>query len=130
MIVVDASAIVDALAPRAPDPVLSARVRAGSLHAPYLIDIEVTNALRRLVARNLLSVDRAADARDDFAALKVTRYPHLPLLDRVWELRDRLTPYDAAYVALAELIGAPLVTCDAHLARARGHEAVVEIYRP
>ena len=130
MIVVDASAIVDALAPRAPDPVLSERVRAASLHAPYLIDIEVTNALRRLVARHLLSADRAADARDDFAALKVTRYPHVPLLDRVWELRDRLTPYDAAYVALAELIGVPLVTCDTRLARARGHAAEIEVYGP
>ena len=130
MIVVDASAIVDVLAPRAPDPVLRERVLTGSLHAPYLIDIELTNALRRLVARRLLSADRAADARDDYAALRITRYPHRPLLDRVWELRDSLTPYEAAYVALAELIGAPLVTCDVRLARARGHAAQVEVFRP
>ena len=130
MIVVDASAVVDALVQEPPNVALRERVDGGGFQAPHLIDIEVTNALRRLVARGALSADRAADTRDDFAALNIRRYPHRPLLDRVWELRDRLTPYDAAYVALAELIGAPLVTCDARLGRARGHEAVVEIYRP
>ena len=130
MIVVDASAIVDTLAAGRPDPELRDVVSQGDLHAPHLVDIEVVHALRRLVAVGDLSVERAADARDDFAELLMVRYPHLPLLDRVWELRESLTAYDAAYVALAEILSAPLVTCDARLARAPGHDADVRVFGP
>ena len=82
---------------------------------------------RRLVRDRQLSEDRAADARADFAALTITRYEHTVVADRVWELRHSLTAYDATFVALAELLDAPLVTFDARLARAPGHTATVEL---
>lgn len=128
MIVVDASALVDALAAEQPYPELRERLSAGRLHAPHLVDVEVANALRRLAAVGELSVARAADARADFAELIIVRYPHLPLLERIWELRGSLTAYDAAYVALAEMLDAPLVTCDARIAAAPGHRARVETF--
>ncbi len=128
MIVVDASAIVDTLAAGEPDPELRDVLSQGDLHAPHLVDIEVIHALRRLVALGELSVERAADARNDVEGLLMVRYPHVPLLERVWELRNTLTAYDAAYVALAEILGAPLVTCDARLARAQGHEAEIRVF--
>ena len=128
MIVVDTSAIVDVLVSSEPDPELRSLVSQGDVHAPHLLDVEVVSALRRHVARGTLSADRAADARKDFEALTIVRYPHVPLLDRIWELRENLTAYDAAYVALSELLGAPLVTCDASLARAPGHEAEVKVF--
>jgi predicted nucleic acid-binding protein len=127
VIVVDASAVVDVVVHK--DPVLTGRLRdAGDLHAPHLVDVEVTHALRRLVASGALSSDRASDARVDAADLLIMRYPHLALLDRAWELRDNLTVYDAVYVALAELLRAPLVTCDARLAQAPGHDAEIELF--
>ena len=100
----------------------------GDLHAPQLVDIEVLNALRRHAAGGWLSAERAADAIDDFEAVTIVRYPHLPMLDRAWELRATITPYDDAYIALAEILGAPLVTCDGRLARAPGHEAQVRVF--
>jgi predicted nucleic acid-binding protein len=70
--------------------------------------------------------DRAADARNDFAQRGLVRYPHHPLAERMWALRHNLTAYDAAFVALAEELAVPLVTCDARLAAAPGHGALVE----
>jgi predicted nucleic acid-binding protein len=128
VIVADSSAVVDALAGQSSDPELRARLRLERLHAPYLLDIEVMQAFRGLVRRGVLSADRAADASRDYAILRVTRYPHLPLLERIWQLRDRLSAYDAAFVALAELLDATLVTCDARLAASTGHEARIELY--
>ena len=90
----------------------------------------MTQVLRRLVAQGLLSVDRAGDARTDYADLAILRYPHLPFLDRIWELRANLTASDAAFVALSEALGAPLVTTDARLAAAPGHRAHVETHPP
>ncbi len=128
MIVVDASAIVSALTDRSV-PSLVERLRTERyLHAPHLIDVEVTQALRRLARTGRLSVDRASDARVDYVNLRIRRYRHVPLLGRVWELRDAMTAYDAAYIALAEILRAPLVTCDAHLARASGHEAEIMVF--
>lgn len=83
--------------------------------------------LRRLVARGKLSRDRAEDARQDFADLAIVRYPHFPLLDRMWELRANITPHDAVFIALSEVLGVPLVTADARLAGAPGHRATVEV---
>lgn len=129
MIVLDASAAVDLLVTRASSPALAERVLdAGDLHAPHLIDVEIAQALRRLAAAGALSDDRATDARSDAALLPIVRYPHLALLERAWELRDRVSTYDGVYLALAELLGAPLVTCDRHLARVRGHDAAVEVF--
>jgi len=82
------------------------------------------------VGTEQLSEDRAADVRTDFAGLSIVRYPHHPLADRAWELRHNLTPYDAVFVALAEALEVPLVTCDRRLAMAPGHTASVEPFGP
>ena len=99
----------------------------GDLHAPHLLDIEFLHALRRLTLRGELSDDRAHDARVDFADLALVRYPHEQLADRVWELRRNVTAYDGVFVALAETLDVPLVTCDARLAAAPV-PARVELY--
>jgi predicted nucleic acid-binding protein len=131
VLVVDTSALVEALVGRAPDAALLERLSDdGELHAPHLIDVEVLHVLRRLTRADALSDDRAHDARVDFAELAVIRYPHEPLADRVWDLRQNLTPYDAVFVALAEALGAPLVTCDARLAAAPELRAGVELFAP
>ena len=129
MLVVDTSAVVGALTGRPPSDAVIERLAAdGDLAAPHLIDIEFLHALRRLVLGRQLSEDRAADARGDFADLAITRYEHTVVADRIWQLRHGLTAYDAAFVALAELLGVPLVTCDARLADAPGNRAVTELY--
>lgn len=131
MIVVDASAIVELLSKQPSDRELTERILGGqTLHAPHLLDVEVTHALGGLVRRNAMSSDRASDARIDAADLRIVRYPHAPLLGRAWELRNTLNTYDGVYVALAEALEAPLVTCDARLARARGHDAQIELFEP
>jgi predicted nucleic acid-binding protein len=129
MLVVDTSAVLGALAGADPAPGLVERLsRDGDLHAPHLIDVELLHALRRLSLSGDLSDDRAADVRTDFAELAVVRYPHEELGDRIWELRHNLTAYDAAFVSLAEALGAPLVTCDGRLATAPGHVARIELF--
>ena len=129
MLVVDTSAVLGALVGRPPDRRLVDRLSSGGdLCAPHLLDVELLHALRRLVIGGQLSEDRAADARDDFADLAVARHDHVALADRSWELRHDLTAYDATFVALAELLGVPLVTCDARLADAPGNRAVTELY--
>jgi predicted nucleic acid-binding protein len=129
VIVVDTSAVIAALVGRPPDKRLVDRLSVdGDLHAPHLLDVELLHALRRLVRGGVLSRDRAAEARDDFAQLAIVRYGHLALADRIWALRDNLTAYDATFVALAELLDLPLVTCDARLAHAPGHQAAIELY--
>jgi len=129
VLVVDTSAVLEALAARDPSPGLVERLAEdGDLHAPHLIDTEILHALRRITRGGQLSEERAADARSDFAELALVRYPHEPLNDRVWELRHNLTAYDATFVALAEALGVPLVTCDARLTAAPGHNAQVELF--
>jgi predicted nucleic acid-binding protein len=129
LIVVDASALVDFLVPAAADPGLDRRLLGeDSLHAPHLVGVEVANALRRLTARGLLTDDRARDALLDLDALPVVRYAHEPLLGRAWQLRNALSIPDAVYVALAEALESPLVTCDGRLARAPGIRAAVELF--
>ncbi len=131
MLVVDTSAVLSALVVRQAPPRLLERLGAdGDLHAPHLIDIEVLHALRRLNARRELSDERATDARADFGELALVRYPHVGLSDRIWELRHNLTAYDAAFVALAEALGVPLITCDKRLSTAAGHSAQIEFFAP
>lgn len=101
----------------------------GDLHAPHLIDVEATHALRRMVRRGELAASRAEGMREDLREVTLMRYPHVGLLDRMWELRENLTAYDAAFVALSEALEAPLVTADARLGAATGHRAVVETLR-
>ena len=128
MIVVDASAILEILlnttaAIRVADRLFAA---GETLHAPHVLDLEVAQVLRRYAAAGALTERRGHEALTDFADLPLDRYAHHLFLDRIWELRHNLTAYDAAYVALAEALAAPLVTRDAALARA-GHRARVEV---
>lgn len=128
-IVLDSSAALSALVGRPVDPTLSERLRAASeIHAPHLIDVEVLNGLRNLVRRGEISVDRASDARGDLEDLAIVRYPHLHLTDRMWALRENLTARDASFVALAESLNFPLITCDGRLARAPGIHAEIELF--
>jgi predicted nucleic acid-binding protein len=122
LIVLDASAVVElvlgtmqgkAVARRIGDP------RIG-LHAPHLVDVEVTQVLRRYAREGELDGSGAALALADLRALDLRRHAHEPLLDRVWELRQNVSAYDAVYVALAEVLDAVLLTCDARLARVPG----------
>lgn len=130
MLVVDTSAVIGALTGRPPSGELMERLATDSdLSAPHLLDVEFLHALRRLVRDRELSEDRAADARADFAALTITRYEHTLVADRVWELRHSLTAYDATFVALAELLDAPLASFDGRLARASAHHATVELFQ-
>ena len=128
MLVVDTSAVLTALAGGAPPALLRRLGEDGDLHAPHLLDTEILHALRRLTQTGDITADRAADIRTDMADLAVTRYPHEPVSDRVWALRENLTAYDATFVALAEALGVPLVTCDRRLAGAPGHAATIELY--
>lgn len=129
VLVIDTSAILEALAARDPTRGLVEHLAAdGDFHAPHLIDVEILHALRRMVMREEISEDRATDVRSDFADTAIVRYPHLPLGDRMWELRHNLSAYDAAFVALAEMLAVPLVTCDGRVAAASGHDAQIELF--
>lgn len=92
-----------------------------------MIDIEVLSGLRRLERLGQVTPERAAEALEDLADLAIERYPHRGLAQRIWHLRHNVTASDAAYIALAEVLDAPLVTADAALARAPGHTAVIEV---
>jgi len=129
VIVLDASAVVDWLAQTAAAQRIENRIfsRNQSLHAPELLDLEVAQVLRRLVREGALPASRAEGAIEDLLDLRITRYPHLVLLPRIWQLRHNLSAYDAAYVVLAEKLGATLLTRDAKLASAAGHSAIVEV---
>jgi predicted nucleic acid-binding protein len=98
-----------------------------TLHAPHLLDLEVVSAVRRKLQRGELRFERAFAAIGLLERLRVTRYPHSPLLRRAWELRDEVTVYDAAYVALAERLAVTLLTLDASLARAAQRFAGVDL---
>lgn len=106
------------IAPRAAD---------AALHAPELMDIEVLHVLRRAVSREQLTPRRAEQALRVLESLPLTRHSHAPLRRRCWQLRANLSAYDAAYVALAEGLGARLLTRDARIAKAPGLGAVVEV---
>ena len=95
------------------------------LHVPDSCGLEVAAALRRMVARSVVTAERAHEAIDDFVAMEPKSHPSRPFLERAFRLRHNFTPYDAVYVLLADVLGAPLVTTDAPLARAtRLHTAI------
>ena len=98
-------------------------VQGETLHAPHLLDAEVTQVLRRLEGAGTVSASRATEAVQDLLALRIVRHRSSPLLLRVWQLRQNLSAYDGLYVALAEALEAPLVTTDHRLAGAPGHTA-------
>jgi predicted nucleic acid-binding protein len=128
MIVLDASAAVDWLLQTSAGQRIERRIysRNETLHAPHLLDLEVAQVLRRLALQGVVPVHRADEAVRDLLDLRITRYPHLVLLARIWQLRHNFSAYDAAYIVLAEKLGAVLVTRDAQLASASGHAALVE----
>jgi predicted nucleic acid-binding protein len=129
VIVLDASAAVEVL--------LQSKVGASlnrwllgpesSLHAPHFLDVEVAQVLRRFVRRGEVQPVRAQQALKVLVDLPIERYSHEILLPRIWSLRENLTAYDAAYVALTEILGATLLTRDGRISRAPGHSARVEV---
>lgn len=130
MLVVDASVLVVALADDATDGDRArARLQGETLAAPDLVDLEVTSVLRGRLAGGHIDVRRAELALADLYALPLQRAPAVPLIPRCWELRDNLTVYDAAYVALAEAVESPLLTADARLAKSPGPRCLIEVLR-
>lgn len=126
MIVVDASAMVEALIGRDVEEGLL-DVLAGDLAAPHLLDIEVLSVLRGLTLSHKLPLSLAEVARAHHVAMAVDRHEIAPLAGRIWDLRHRYTSYDAAYLALAEALDAPLHTCDAKL-DSGGHAVTVHVH--
>jgi predicted nucleic acid-binding protein len=130
VIVVDASAMLEVLLQTGAAAQLEARLFGGdTLHAPHVLDLEVAQVLRRYERAGELNARRGQDALDDLEAFVIERYPHHLFLPRIWSLRHNATAYDACYLALAEALGAPLLTTDARLASVPGHDAQVEVVR-
>jgi predicted nucleic acid-binding protein len=129
VIVLDASAAIEWLLQSPVGVKIDHRIfaPAESLHAPHLLDVEVAQVLRRYVRDKTITAQRGQEALEDLGDLPLSRYPHDFLIPRIWELRATLTAYDAAYVALAELLDAPLLTCDGKIASAPGHDANIEV---
>jgi predicted nucleic acid-binding protein len=129
VIVVDASAALEALlrTPAAGEVEKRLFDPGETLHAPHLIDLEVAQVLRRYASTGQVDADRCRAALSDLADFPLTRYPHDFLLPRIWELRANLTAYDASYIALAEILGAVLLTGDERLATAPGHRARIAL---
>jgi predicted nucleic acid-binding protein len=130
MIVLDASATVDWLLQTPAGQRIEERIysRKDTLHSVNLLDVEVAQVLRRLVREGTLARKRAEEAMEDLIAVRVTRYAPVLLLKRIWQLRQNLSAYDAAYVALAEELEAPLITRDQRIAAAPVHAATIEVF--
>lgn len=128
MIVVDSAAVVDALTAVEGSEDLRAHLASEELHAPALLDFEIVSALRGLTLGGQLSAARAEDALTDFEDLPVQRWPSGDALRRrVFSLRDNISAYDAAYVAVAEALECALLTRDARLARSGGHTVQIQV---
>lgn len=136
MIVLDASAAVDVLLNFQPN---AQRVRERikeedsgdlreNLHVPHLFGVEVLHALRRLALTGQVSETKSSRAVNAMLKMRLARYPHEPFVGRIWELKENISAYDAAYVALAEALDTPLVTTDRRLAQTSEHEAEIEFY--
>jgi predicted nucleic acid-binding protein len=132
VIVIDASAIVELLLQTELGIRVERRIYRDydDIHAPHLLDVEALSALRRLVGAREVPAERAEKAVEDLAFLRIIRHGHLDLAARAWELRQNVTAYDAVYLALAESLDAPVVTCDRPFGAARGHRARIEVIRP
>ncbi|TNC26437.1 type II toxin-antitoxin system VapC family toxin [Amycolatopsis alkalitolerans] len=126
--VLDASAAVEVLGAQDPDPALRRRVLGGYAAAPELIDLEVLSSIRKYVRSGAMAPTTADHVIKRLGMLPVERSPHRPLVRRVWELRHAISAYDAAYIALAEELGVPVVTTDGKLARSDGHRTQIELY--
>jgi predicted nucleic acid-binding protein len=128
VIVVDASVLATAIGDDGDDGERArSRLLDERLFAPELLDLEVAAVWRRAVGAGRMTEHRARQALADLAVLPLARAPHASLMSRIWELRDNLTIYDAAYVALAEGLGAPLLTADRKLTRTSGMRCVFEL---
>jgi predicted nucleic acid-binding protein len=132
MIVLDASAAIEWLLQTPKAPAIEARLfskgsQTPRWHVPHVIDVEVAQVLRKHVAKGIMADARGYEALQDLLDLPLVRYPHDFLLPRVWELRKNLTAYDAVYVALAEALEMPLLTCDGNIAGAPGHRARIDV---
>ncbi|MGH3679223.1 MAG: type II toxin-antitoxin system VapC family toxin [Natronosporangium sp.] len=126
MIVIDASAMVEALIGRDADDHLIDALQT-SVHAPHLLDVEVISVMRGLTLAGKLKLHAAEQAQTDYFALTIVRYELRGLASRVWRLRPNYTAYDACYLALAEALDAPLYTCDRKLAT-EGHGAEILVF--
>ena len=129
MIIVDASAVIEflfatRLAGPVGDRIVDPREEVG---CPCLLDAEVAHVIHRWHFAGIVDEPRARRAIDHLARLRALRWPHEPLLPRMWDLRHNFTAYDAAYIALAESLGATLLTCDGALARSHGINCEVEL---
>jgi predicted nucleic acid-binding protein len=131
VIVIDASVLANVLADDGPDgEAARAAVRGeADLTAPDLVDVETVSVLRKRWLAHTLTARRFRAALDDLAGLPMTRYPTLALMGRAYELRANVTPYDAAYIALAEGLGCSLVTADERLAHAPGPRCTIQVVR-
>ncbi len=129
MIVIDASAVLEMLLRTPAAKAVEARIfePGETLNAPHLIDVEVAQVIRRYTANGEIDEERGRAALADLAALPLQRFPHDFLLPRIWALRNNLTAYDAAYVALSEALDAVLLTRDKRLAAAPGHHARIAL---
>jgi len=129
LIVIDASALLEILLRTERADRLMERTFSGSeqMHAPQLLDIEITQVLRRLVRQKEITAARGEQALQDLSDVLIERHQQQALIRRIWQLRDSLSAYDGAYVALAEALAAPLLTCDSKLAGAHGHRATIEL---
>lgn len=129
MIVVDASALIEVLLRTPAAEAVEERLFAPgqTLHAPHLLDVEVAQVIRRYAAHGEIDSARGRAALADLADFPLRRYPHTFMLPRIWELWSNLTAYDAAYVALAEALDAPMMTRDRRLAGAAAHHARIEL---
>jgi predicted nucleic acid-binding protein len=128
MIVLDASVVVELLTGGAmAEPLrLDLAGRDDQFIVPHLLDIEVVSAIRSLAAGHRIDPHAVDQILNGLAALRAVRFPHTPLIGRIWELRHNFTAYDAAYIALAEATGSILYTCDEKLSR--GHRARVALF--
>jgi predicted nucleic acid-binding protein len=129
LIVVDASAVIEVLlnTPRAQSVADRILAPGQTLHVPHLLDLEVAQVLRRYALAGDIDGQRGSQAIADMNDLLLNRYSHDFLLPRIWALRNNATAYDAAYIALAEALGVPLVTCDRALAEVPGVSAEIEV---
>ena len=129
MIVLDASSVLEVLLRSQAGVEIEKRIFSPreNLFAPHLLDLEVLQVLRRYYAFGEIDSERGKEAIEDLNDLPIHRYGHDIFSHRIWELRHNMTAYDAAYIALAETLPAPLLTRDAHLASAPGHEALIEL---
>jgi predicted nucleic acid-binding protein len=130
MIVADASALFQLLDQGGSSVAVDARLfgRPEPICVPHLVDAEIASVLRKHLLLGRITASRAREMLRDFLDLALLRFPHADLLSRVVELAHSVTAYDAVYVALAESLDAPLITCDRRLARASAGIIAVEVF--